>query len=43
MAVGDRCVVALWDSRGGEVEGVQLLPRMTGKISSRPSAMAGQV
>lgn len=43
MQVGHRCVVAIWESRDGELDGVQVLPRMTGKISSRPSAMAGQV
>lgn len=43
MEVGDRCIVAIWDERGGEVESVQLLRRMAGRIADRASAVAGQI
>ena len=36
-------IVAIWDERGGEVESVQLLRRMAGRIADRASAVAGQI
>ena len=42
FAVGDRCVVALMPTTG-ELQSVQALPRLTGKISSRPSTAVGQI
>jgi hypothetical protein len=42
IAVGARCVVALKQG-SGVLQSVQVLPRLTGKISSRPSAQVGQL
>ena len=42
VAPGDRCLVAVMPTTG-ELHSVQALPRLTGRIHSRPSASVGQI
>ena len=42
IAIGTRCIAMLASSTG-KLEAVQVLVRLTGKISSRPSAQVGQI
>ena len=42
LRAGERCVVEL-KSTTGELHSVQAVPRLTGKISSRPNATTGQI
>ena len=42
LHAGDRCIVEL-KTATGELHSVQVVPRLTGKISSRPSASVGQI